>query len=275
MSRRDDYPSGVPCWVERLSPDVEDTKRFYATIFGWDYAGAGPLPGDPPGQYFVATLRDHEVAGIGTLPAGAAEAPPGWITHVAVASADGTAATAQAAGGQVLVEPFDAPPAGRLAVLSDPSGAVFCVWQPGQRAGARLVNEASAWAMSWLSADDPERAQAFYGELFGWRATSFDAGPGAEAWVWQLPGYVGGEPGQPVPRDVVAVMMRVTGDEPGPPPSWNVDFWIGDAEAAAARAPELGGTVVAPPHEMAGFRRTILADPQGAVFSASQLLAPH
>ena len=57
MSRRDDYPTGVPCWVERLSPDVEATKRFYATIFGWEFAGPGPMPGDPPGEYFVAQLR--------------------------------------------------------------------------------------------------------------------------------------------------------------------------------------------------------------------------
>lgn len=275
MSQRDSYPAGVPCWVERLSPDVEATKRFYATIFDWDYSGPGPMPGDPPGQYFVAKLGDREVAGIGTLPAGTAEAASAWSTHVAVASADDAAATAQAAGGQVLVEPFDVPPAGRLAVLSDPSGAAFCVWQAGQREGAQVVNQASAWAMSMLSTDDPDSAHAFYGELFGWRAAAFDAGPGADVWLWQMPGYVGGEPGQPVPRDVVAVMMRSPAGEPGPPPSWSVDFWIDDADGAASRAPDLGGRVVAPPHQMAGFRRTILADPHGAVFSASQLLAPH
>ena len=112
------------------------------------------------------------------------------------------------------------------------------MWQAGRRAGAQRVNEASAWAMSALSTDDPDSAQAFYGQLFGWRAESFDAGPGAEAWLWRLPGYVGGEPEQPVPRDVVAVMMRVPADQPGgPPPNWGVDFWIDDAEAAASRTP--------------------------------------
>ena len=83
-------------------------------------------------------------------------------------------------------------------------------------------------------------------------------------------------PGQPVPPDVVAVMMQLpSGDGDGPGPNWSVDFWVGDADAAAARAPELGGSVIAPPFEMAGFRRCVLADPNGAVFTVSQLLRPH
>ena len=51
--------------------------------------------------------------------------PPAWNTHVAVDSADETAARATAAGGTVLVEPFDVPPAGRMAVIADPAGAAF------------------------------------------------------------------------------------------------------------------------------------------------------
>ena len=81
----------------------------------------------------------------------------------------------------------------------------------------------------------PIAAQAFYGELFGWRAESFDAGPGQEVWLWRLPGYVGGEPRQPVPRDVVAVMMRTDPSAGGPPPSWSVDFWIADADGPRPR----------------------------------------
>jgi predicted enzyme related to lactoylglutathione lyase len=269
MSNRDHYPTGVPCFVDTLTPDVDAAKRFYGTIFGWDFIGPGAMPDDPPGEYFVARVRGHDVAAIGTQPAAGGSTPPSaWNTHIAVASADETAAEAQAHGGALLVEPFDAPPAGRMAVIADPSGAVFCVWEAGVRQGAQLVNEPSAWAMSALTTDDPEGARAFYGELFGWRAESFDAGPGQETWLWRLPGYVGGEPGQPVPLDVVAVMM--TGASP--PANWSVDFWIADADAAAAAAPEFGGQVMAAPADAGGFRRTVLADPHGAIFSASQLL---
>lgn len=273
MSSRENYPPGVPCFVERLTPDVEAAKRFYGAIFGWEFHGPGPTPGDPTGEYFIARLQGRDVAGVGTLPPAARNAPPAWHTHVAVDSADEAAAGAQAAGGRVLVEPFDVPPAGRVAVLADPSGAGFCAWQAGQRQGAQLVNEHSAWAMSMLSTADPDAARGFYRALFGWEAEPFDAGPGPEVWLWRLPGYVGGEPHQPVPRDVVAAMMRdPQGGGNGSPSTWGVDFWVADADAAVAAAPAMGGQVVAPPFEAAGFRRAILADPHGAVLSVSQLM---
>src|SRR5437660_12055351 len=151
MSTRDSYDHGVPCFVDTLTPAPDAAKQFYAGIFGWDYDGPGPIPGDPPGEYFVAQLRGRDVAGIGSLPDGAAPVPPAWNTHVSVTSADKAAGAARRAGGAVLVEPFDAPPAGRLAIVSDPSGAVITLWEPSARQGAGLVNEPSAWAMSALS----------------------------------------------------------------------------------------------------------------------------
>jgi hypothetical protein len=268
MSTRDRYPAGVPCFVDTLSSDVDAAKRFYAGVFGWEFAGPGAMPDDPPGEYYVARVGGADVAAVGTLP----EAAPAtaWNTYVSVESADDAAADAQAGGGTVVTGPFDVPPAGRMAVLADPSGAVFCVWEAGQRHGAARVNEPSAWAMSLLSTDDPESAKAFYGRLFGWQAEPFEAGPGVQLWLWRLPGYLGGEPQQPVPRDVVAAMTVA----PGTTASWSVDFWIDDADAAAAAAAELGGSVIAAPFEAGGFRRTVLADPGGAAFSASQLLLP-
>jgi predicted enzyme related to lactoylglutathione lyase len=258
--------------VDTLTADVNAAKRFYGGIFGWVFAGPGAMPDDPPGEYYVARLRGRDVAAIGSQPAaGGAAPPPGWNTYIAVESADQAVAEAQDAGGAVLAGPFDAPPAGRMAAVADPSGASFCVWEAGVRRGAELVNEPSAWAMSLLSTDDPDSARAFYGRLFGWRAEAFQAGPGAELWLWRLPEYVGGEPQQPVPRDVVAAMTRTDPSAGDPPLSWSVDFWIADADRAAAAAPQLGGTVVDPPAQTAGFRRTVLADPCGAVFSVSQL----
>ena len=264
MSRRDDYPAGVPCFVDTLTADLDTAMGFYGGIFGWEFAGPGPMPGDPPGDYYVARVHGDDVAGIGTLPAsGAAPTPPAWNTHVAVDSIDETADRARAAGATVLVEPFGVPPAGRMAVIADPAGAAFVAWEAGDRAGAARVNEPSAWAMSLLTTPDPAAAREFYGELFGWQAEEF----GPSVWLFRRPGYVGGEPDQPVPRDVVAA-MTAGGDGPA---AWSVDFWIADAEAAAEAAAGLGGTVVAEPFDEATFRRAILAAPDGATFSVSQL----
>ena len=265
MTRFETSAAGVPCFVDTLSSDVEAAMRFYGGIFGWEFAGPGTMPGDPPGRYFVARVDGDDVAGLGSAPAAAAP-PAAWNTHVAVEGVADATARARAAGGTVVLGPVETPPAGRLAVISDPIGATFCLWEAGERAGATRVNEPSAWAMSALTTPDPDAAEAFYGELFGWDAEAFGDG----VWLWRLPGYVGGVPGQPVPRDVVAVLMAGGDDQPA---GWGVDFWSTDAAAAADAAPALGGSVVMAPFEQAGFRRTILAAPDGAAFSVSELLA--
>jgi uncharacterized protein len=271
VTRIDSYPPGVPCWVDTLTDDLPSADRFYGGVFGWESAGPRPTPGDPPGEYFVARVSGLDVAGVGCLGDGVRTPPPGWTTHVAVTSADEAAADAQVAGGTVLLEPVDAAPAGRMAIVADPAGAALGLWEAGQRSGAQLVNAPSAWAMSLLTTPDPEGGQAFYGRLFGWEAEAFpDGGPGVS--LFRLPGYVGGEPGQPVPRDVVAAVMAVP--EGSGPASWNVDFWIADADRAAAETPGLGGSVIAPPHDAPPFRRAVLAAPDGATFSVSQLRLP-
>ncbi|MFZ0088213.1 MAG: VOC family protein [Solirubrobacteraceae bacterium] len=266
MSRRDHYPAGVPCFVDTITRELDPALRFYGAIFGWEFSGPGMMPDESPGGYFVARLHGEEVAGIGATPS--APDPAAWNTHVAVDSADDAAARAVDAGGSIVLEPFDAPPAGRQAVIADPAGAAFCVWEAGVRRGATRINEPSAWAMSLLGTSDVPGAVRFYGELFGWRAEAFgDPDSSAGIWLFRLPGYVGGEPGQPVPRDVVAAMLA-TAERP---PAWSVDFWIADADAAAAHAAALGGSVVAAPHEEPMFRRAVLAAPDGATFSVSQL----
>lgn len=247
MSERDGYPPGVPCWVDTLVPDPAETMAFYGELLGWEFDGPGP------GDYYVAKLRGRDVAGVGQGPPGV---PPGWNTYVSVASADDAARSAD----RVLVEPFDVLPAGRIAALEDPAGAIIGVWEPAQRPGCQLVNEPSAYAMSALHTPDPDAAARFYRDTFGWEIDEF--APGVS--LFRLPGYVGGEPAQPVPRDVIAVMAKDDG-----PARWSVDFWVTDADDLAARAPALGGRVVVAPFDSVPKRQAVLADPDGAVFSVS------
>lgn len=254
MSQRDSYPAGVPCWVETLQTDSRATGAFYAELMGWNLTGPGPMPDG--GEYFVAQCHGRDVAGIGSAPM---DFPAQWTTYVAVQNLHDTVSRATAAGGALIAGPVAAPPAGELAVIADPQGAVLGLWKAGARQGAQLINQAGAWAMSVLHGEDPT---GFYAAVFGWRRETmggFD--------VLRLLGYVGGEPQQPVPRDVVAAIVPSPG-----PPRWAVDFWVADTDATAAAAAQLGGRVLTAPVDIPGFRQAVLADPEGAAFSVSQLV---
>lgn len=269
MSRRSEYPPGVPCWVDTLQPDPRAATRFYGKLFEWEFAGPGGMPDG--GEYYVARMRGQDVAGVGSTPKQNSGPPAYWNTYVAVDDVASTCEKVRDAGGSIVAAATDALPAGRFAVVTDPAGAPFCLWEARERRGARVVNESAAWSMSTLVAADAERAARFYGEVFDWQTERFSAG-GSTVTLWRRPGYVGGEPEQPVPRDVVAVLLPMDGEyPPGTPAHWSVAFWIGDVDAAAATAASAGATLVAPPHDTPGFRRAIIRDPQGAVFTLSQV----
>lgn len=271
MSKRDEYPAGVPCWVETLQPDPRAALGFYGALLEWEFSESGPMPGGLPGEYFVAQVEGREVAGIGALPDLGGPQIPAWNTYVRVDDADAAVERATNAGGSLLIGPLDASEDGRFALLGDPAGAPFSVWEARDRAGAQLVNEPRSWAMSSLHTPGPAGASAFYGAVFGWQSEAI--APGVPVTLLRLPGYVGGEPDQPIPRDVVGVMTATGGDPAAPtiPPQWNVNLRVVDTDAVAAHAAELGGTVLMPPVDTPGFRSAVLLDPQGAAFSVSQV----
>ena len=271
MSERETYPAGVPCWVETLQPDPRASLDFYGRLLGWEFAGPGPMPGGLSGEYFVARVDGRDVAGIGSLPDVEPAPVASWATYVRVDGVEESAERATAAGGSLLVGPLDALPAGRLAVLFDPAGAAVCLWEARARQGAQLVNEPRTWTMSSLHTTDVEGAKAFYGALFGWQPEAFGS-PEAPLTLWRLPGYVG-EAGQPIPRDVVAVMAPAGDGAAAVPPHWNVNLRVEDADATVEQAASLGGRVLLPPLDTPGFRSAVVADPQGAAFSISQLIA--
>jgi uncharacterized protein len=279
---RDGYPAGVPCWVDTGQPDPEAAVEFYGGLFGWEFEDR--MPADSPGRYFVAQLRGRDVAAVGSQPE---QAPPtpGWNTYVWVDSADDTTAKVKAAGGNALMEPFDVLDAGRMAVLTDPEGAVFCVWQAKEHKGAQLVNEPGTWNFSERNTRDPEGAKAFYGTVFGWEAETLDYGEG-QTTMWRLPGYgdflerrdpdlrrrMAADGAPEGFEDAVAWLIPMTSDQypDDVPPHWNVTFAVDDADAVADRAAKLGGQVRVPPFDAPFVRMTVVSDPQGAAFTASK-----
>jgi uncharacterized protein len=278
MPERDGYIPGVPCWIDTSHPDAEAVLPFYGGLFGWTFEDV--MPADAPGRYYMARIRGGDAAAVGTAPEGG---PPlaVWNTYIWVTSADDAAAKARDLGGAVVADPFDVMTAGRMAVLADPEGAVFSVWEAREHKGAQIVNEHGAVNFNGLATRDVERAKAFYGGLFGWETLDLPSGL-----MWTLPGYgdhleertpglreqvasMGGPEGF---IDVVAMVNPIADGDTETPPNWSVTFATDDADATAAKATELGGTVVAGPLDAPWVRMAVLQDPQGAFFIASQFV---
>jgi predicted enzyme related to lactoylglutathione lyase len=279
MPERDGYIPGVPCWIDTNQPDPDAAAEFYGGLFGWELENV--MPPESGAKYFMARIRGADVGAISSIPE---SAPPAavWNTYVAVGDADETAAKVRDAGGQVIAAPFDVTDAGRMAVFADPEGAVFSAWQAGQHKGARIVNEHGALNFNGLHTREVGSAKAFYGAVFGWR--TLDLGGGQE--MWTMPGYgdyledlnpgtrarvaqLGGAPGF---EDVVASIMPISGDRPDIQAHWDVTFSVNDADAIAEKARELGGNVIVAPMDVPWARMTVIADPQGASFNATQFV---
>jgi predicted enzyme related to lactoylglutathione lyase len=276
MAERDGYIPGVPCWVDTSQPDPDAAAAFYGSLFGWEVEDA--MPAGSEVKYLVARLRGGDVAAISSK---MDDAPPvTWLTYVWVSSADETAAKVAQAGGAVVMEPFDVFGAGRMAVAADREGAVFAVWEAREHRGAQIVNEPGALNFTVLNTRDPAEARAFYGSVFGWRTFDLPAGQ-----AWTLPGYGDhleeltpglrartAEFGVPGFEDVVAAFTTIPAEDREASACWNVTFGADDADATAAQATSLGGEVVVPPFDAPFVRMTVLRDPQGATFTASQFV---
>jgi predicted enzyme related to lactoylglutathione lyase len=285
MLERDGYLPGVPCWIDLVQPDVDETMAFYGALFDWTFEMRTP-PGAP--AYAYARRDGAIVAGIGGASPGEGERS-GWTNYVSVESADDAVAAVEANGGSVELPPLDIPRSGRVAVCADPSGARIGVWQPGELHGAQLVNAHGAWNFSELHTPEPDRATSFYGSVFGWVCDRLDFGAGVPTWLWRVPGY--GDflaASDPEIRerqaeaeapggfaDAVAWMEPYhSSDANGEYPHWSVTFAVADADAAFARAESLGAKVVTLPFDTDYTRQGVVQDPQGAEMTLSEYRPP-
>ena len=279
MPDRDGFIPGVPCWIDTSQPDPKAAAEFYGDLFGWELEDV--MPPDAPVRYFMARIRGLDVGAVGSIPEGAPQMAT-WNTYIWVDSADETAKKVSDAGGKALMEPFDIMDAGRMAVFTDPEGAMFMVWQADQNKGSQVVNEHGTNNFNNLNTRDLESAKAFYGAVFGWETLDLDGGNV----MWALPGYgdhleelspglLKGMEEMGAPRgfaDVVAGINRISADQPDTPAHWGLTFAVDDADAIAAKAEELGGKVIMPAFDAPWVRMAVLEDPQGATFVASKFV---
>ncbi len=247
MTSSPKFVAGTPSWVDIGTTDVEGAIEFYTQLFGWTYEQAGPESGGY-GTFF----RDgRQAAGIG--PATDQTRGTSWTTYLSTEDAQATAEKVRAAGGQIVQEPTPVMELGTFAVVKDPSGAYFNLWQAGKQEGLQTVPEHGAFNWAELMTEDAETAKAFYHNVFGLTTSEMPAGDGGT--------YILLEAGE----ESVAGMMQ-NRPEWGPMAShWSVYFAVDDVDAIADRAIELGGTEMARQDSPAG-RFAQLRDPQGGSF---------
>ena len=110
-------------WNELVSTDVAASKKFYSSLFGWS---TDAFMGGT--DYTLFKQGDTMVGGLMQCPKGGV--PSHWLPYVTVDDVDASAAKAKSLGAQVVMEPFDVPTVGRIAVLLDPQGAAVGLFKP-------------------------------------------------------------------------------------------------------------------------------------------------
>jgi predicted enzyme related to lactoylglutathione lyase len=241
---------GVPNWVDLATADLDDATGFYTELFGW----TAHISGDDYGGYTFFALDSRLVAGAGPL-LGEGQ-PTAWSTYIATDDADSVADRVEAAGGKVLVPPFDVMEQGRMAACLDQAGAPFSVWEAGTMAGGEVFDVPGALTWNELTTRDVDGSTAFYGAVFGWTARA-NPMSGAPYVVWEQDG-----------RTVAGMQPMVGAAWPDDlPPHWMIYFAVRNCDESADLARALGGRIVHPPTTFPMGRYAVLADPQGGTFS--------
>ena len=167
MGTRETYEPGTFSWAELATTDGDAAKGFYSKVFGWDYDD-NEVPGGG-GIYSMAQVEGKYVGAIFQ-----ADGPARWNSYITVDDVGETVEKAREAGATIHADPFDVGDAGKMAVIQDPSGGVFSVWQAKDHIGAQLVNAHGALTWNDLMTYDVDKAAEFYTEVFGWEVAEVD-----------------------------------------------------------------------------------------------------
>ncbi len=248
MGGRTSYAPGTFSWVDLATTDAVAAKAFSSGLFGWELQDAGG-----GGVSTTCSLDGDAVCGLFETAQGpqAAGGSASWTSYVTVEDADAAAARAGEVGGEVLIDAFDVLDAGRTAMLRDPQGAAFAVWQPGARVGTERVDDVGCLRMNELATSDVGTSTSFYERLFGWTTEVSDTAPEGP-WMILNRGSING---------------AVFPAPPGTPSSWRPCFTVGSTEQAVERVRELGGQLLVEPVDIGHGSIAVVRDPLGAVLT--------
>ncbi len=258
MPNIESHPPGSFCWLELATTDQAAAKSFYSSLFGWTPSDSPLGPGE---FYTIFKLEGRDAAAGYTMrPEQRSQGiPPNWMLYISVTSADDAAKRANAGGGTVHMDAFDVGESGRMAVLGDPTGAVFAVWQPKNHQGLGIAHADGTLCWADLSTPDPQRASKFYSDLFGWKMVTEEEDPEHEyLHIKNGEHFIGGIP----PAKYHNARA---------PAHWLAYILTSNCDVTADKAKQLGGQLYVAPTTVGNVGRiAVVADPQGAVFALFQ-----
>jgi predicted enzyme related to lactoylglutathione lyase len=241
--------TGEFCWINMLTPHVDQARSFFGDLLGWGYA-------EIPGLGYRMQVGGTDIGAIFDLagPNTPPDTPPLIGVMVKVMSADDVCRRVTAAGGHAMPA-FDVGDQLRMAVCHDPAGAEFDLWET-KHSGGFEVDAALHGAPSWFETmtSDAERAAPFYQNVFGWTPETAPV-PGSRYTVFRRGAHA------------VAGMMPIGSDLGSTKPHWVTYFTVKDAGAAVDAARSLGAQVSTPIHDAPDVGRFCgLTSPQGVAF---------
>lgn len=251
MTTRDTaFAAGTPCWIDLFSADPAKAKEFYGAVFGWTAQDSG----EEFGGYVTFFSDGQQVAGMMQNPEESGT-PDLWSTYISSDDIDATVAAATAAGAQVVAPAMAVSDLGSMAVLIDPAGGAFGIWQPGKHTGFNKYNEPNSVTWDEYHSKDFATTKDFYAQVFDW---TYDATSDTDEFRYYN-AQINGE--------TVAGMMDSAGFLPAEVPShWAVYFSVEDTDAAMAKVVQAGGSMIRPPEDTPFGRIADVADPTGALF---------
>lgn len=243
------YPQGTFSWVDLSSTNMDATKAFLTGFFGWT---AKDMPTGKPGMdYTMFYLDGKTVAGAGPKLTKMQHTPSFWSSYITVDDVDAMTTKAHKLGAKVMIPPVDVFDAGRIAGITDPTGASVMLWQPKRHIGAQMVNTVGAFGWNELYTHDIKTAQTFYADLFGW---TYDTDEKSGYVSIQNNGRANGG------------MMAITAEMKHMPPNWTVYFAVTNIDESIVKVKKLGGKVYMGPKEISVGKIAMVAEPSGASF---------
>ena len=246
-------------WYELITTDPNGAEAFYTKILNWQVRDSG----HPEMDYRLISAQ-KDVAGLMQMPDEACSAgmQSAWLGYILVEDVDASIDSILASGGQIQMPATDIPNVGRIAMLSDPQGAVFYIMKGIDDDMCHSIDPSELGQCCWneLSTSDPTAALDFYQSQFGWqKGESIPMGDQPDP--YQLMHYA-------TKRDDTGMGAVTKVMDENMPPVWTFYFNVADIDQAAELIGKNGGQVVMGPIEVPDEKFILLGiDPQGAHFA--------